>query len=69
MLITDMQNAVESTTELKRINYVIYNLENNGMLSKKEESNKKLLEKSREKKRKHEERKTNVFVEKTLRIS
>lgn len=62
MIITDMQNAVESTTELKRINYVIYNLENNGMLSKKEESNKKLLEKSREKKRKHEERKMSSYI-------
>lgn len=62
MLITDMQNAVESTTELKRINYVIYNLENNGMLSKKEESNRKLLEKSREKKRKYEERKMSSYI-------
>lgn len=62
MLITDMQNVIESTTKLKRINYIIYNLENNGMLSKKEESNRKLLEKSREKKRKYEERKMSSYI-------
>lgn len=57
-LAKEMENFIESYIELSRVNFVIDNLEHNGMLNKKEPSNQQLLEKS--KKEKEEQERKNI---------